>query len=235
MNESERLIAGYLAHQGYSDVIHEPDGKRPPDFLVNGRIAVEVRRLNQNEATPAGARGLEEIAIPLNSSVRKVLASMGPPTDGVSWFVSYTFRRPLPPWKDFERKLKRALADLVAHGIHNGATVKVARGFTIEIDQASELHPALFVLGGFVDDDSGGFVVAELARNLGICVAEKTRKVASFRSKYPEWWLAVVDRIGYGNLNTFDQDQLRSIFKAEGPWNRIILVNPLEPTRGFEL
>jgi hypothetical protein len=94
MNQSEKLFAEYLVHAGYSDVVYEPDGKHPPDFLVNGRVAIEVRRLNQNVQTGTERRGLEETAIPLNRSVRKVLASMGPPLEGGSWFVYYSFRRP---------------------------------------------------------------------------------------------------------------------------------------------
>jgi len=48
MDSSETLAKEYLRFLGYTDIIYEPDGNIPPDFLVNGRIAVEVRRLNQN-------------------------------------------------------------------------------------------------------------------------------------------------------------------------------------------
>jgi len=51
MDSSERIVYQYLSYQGFSDVAYEPDGNVPPDFLLNGRIAVEVRRLNQNEDT----------------------------------------------------------------------------------------------------------------------------------------------------------------------------------------
>jgi len=44
MDSSERIVYEYLSSQGFSDVAYEPDGNVPPDFLLNGRIAVEVRR-----------------------------------------------------------------------------------------------------------------------------------------------------------------------------------------------
>ena len=236
MDDSETLIGEYLRHQGHTNVVYEPDGNQPPDLLVNGRIAVEVRRLNQNEEPPGGSpRGLEETGIPLNAAVRKVLASMGPPTDGVSWFVSYRFRRPPLPRKEFERRLKQTLANLVAAGIPDAAEVNVAPGFRIDVRRASKLHPTRFLLGASVDHDTGGFVVAELVRNLSICVAEKTRKVAPFLSKYPEWWLAFVDRIAYGSLDSEDLKQLRAAFTQAGIWDRIILVAPTDPKRGFSL
>jgi hypothetical protein len=55
------------------------------------------------------------------------------------------------------------------------------------------------------------------------------------RSKYPEWWLALDDRIGYGSLDANDREQLRTVFKAEAPWNRIILVSPMDASRAFDL
>lgn len=235
MDNSEKLVAAYLAHVGHVDVVYEPDGNQPPDFLVDGRIAVEVRRLNQNKESETGTRGLEEDAFPLSQSVRKVLASMGPPTDAGSWFVTYSFQRPLPPWTEFERKLREALTDLVARGVHHGATLTVSPGFSIRIYRAGEVHSTLFVFGGWIDNDTGGFVIGQIARNLTICVAEKTRKVARVRSKYPEWWLAVVDLIGWGTLDPSEQDQLRAVFEVKDPWDKIIIVSPHDPTRGFAL
>jgi hypothetical protein len=59
MKPEEKLAAAYLRHLGYVDVVHEPDGNVTPDFLVDGRIAVEVRRLNQNFHSKRGYEGLE--------------------------------------------------------------------------------------------------------------------------------------------------------------------------------
>jgi hypothetical protein len=65
MNESEQAVYKYLSSQDLGPVEFEPDGKgTPPDFLVDGLVAVEVRRLNQNEETVTGHRGLESISNP---------------------------------------------------------------------------------------------------------------------------------------------------------------------------
>jgi len=45
MNDSERAISEYLDSLRIGGVQYEPDGNVPPDFLVDGRIAVEARRL----------------------------------------------------------------------------------------------------------------------------------------------------------------------------------------------
>jgi hypothetical protein len=105
----------------------------------------------------------------------------------------------------------------------------------LRFTRASKVHPQLFVLGGSSDHDSGGFVVAEIAENLRICIAEKSAKVAKVRNRYSEWWLAFEDRISYGALDEDDRSQLREHVQRGDQWNRIILVNPLQPTVGFEL
>ncbi len=48
MNREESVVRQYLEHVGFQDIKYEPDGNIPPDFLVGGRVAVEVRRLNQH-------------------------------------------------------------------------------------------------------------------------------------------------------------------------------------------
>jgi hypothetical protein len=98
MEVSEELVNKHLVHLGFKSVEYEPDGNIPPDFLVEGRIGIEVRRLNQNELTGSGFRGLEEVTIPLQMKMIKLLASLGPAESGVSWFVCYSLKRPLPPW-----------------------------------------------------------------------------------------------------------------------------------------
>ena len=49
MNDSEQIICHFLESLGLGIVEHEPDGKNPPDFPVARRIAIEARRLNENE------------------------------------------------------------------------------------------------------------------------------------------------------------------------------------------
>ena len=58
MDDSEKVANEYPAESGLGrSRLRAPDGNTPPDFLVNGTIAVEVRRLNQDEIIESGHRG----------------------------------------------------------------------------------------------------------------------------------------------------------------------------------
>ena len=73
MDKSEEVVKQYLTAQGFTEVVYEPDGEVMPDFFVDGSIAVEVRRLNQNEVSDGKPRGLEDVAVPVQQLVGSVL------------------------------------------------------------------------------------------------------------------------------------------------------------------
>jgi hypothetical protein len=235
MDTCEKIVADHLAHRGYCNVVYEPDGNVPPDFLVNGSIAVEVRRLNQNEVTQAGARGLEETSIPFLMSFKKLLASLGPPRTGVSWFVNYSFGRPVPNWNQLRPLLARHLKDFRGNPLDQKPTsVIMYDRLKIDFFPASAVHSTFFLLGACHDEDSGGFLLHLIEENLRLCIREKSLKIASYRHKYPQWWLILIDLIGYG-LDERDREMFQQHWKMEHDWDKIILLNPLDARSGFEL
>jgi hypothetical protein len=235
MDESEALAAKLLGHLGYRSIEFEPDGNVPPDFLVDGRIAVEVRRLNQHFSHGGTVQGLEQVQVPMWKNVKKLAATLGPPPLGeVSWYYSVDFRRPVEPWKTLMPKIERALMSFMGDPGRSKTTLYPADNVEIELMPAGMAHETFFVTGGQNDFDSGGFLLAELELNLRYCISEKTIKVASFRSRYTEWWLVFVDHITWG-LNENDLELLREQTPIQHDWQRVILVDPRDHTRWFEL
>ena len=237
MDECESLVREHLAHLGFERIVYEPDGNIPPDFLVDDRIAVEVRRLNQNEVTGSGRlKGLEEDRIPTERKLTQLLGSLGPSRSGRTWFVAYRLQRPLARWKDIEPVLRRKLEEFRDdESVQNLGRIRVAAGFDIQIvHEASQPHANCFVYGGGSDNDSGGFVLAETQKNLRLCVAEKMNRIARVRHKYSEWWLILVDRIGFG-VDACDLELFREHLAIDCSFNRVILLNPLDATCAFEI
>ena len=95
MNKEERIVKAYLRSLGFKDIIFEPDGNIPPDFLIDSRIGVEVRRLNQHFFTKGEVRGLEETRIPLFKLVESSLGEFDSQYNGLSYWVSIRFHRPV--------------------------------------------------------------------------------------------------------------------------------------------
>ena len=238
MDDSEALVKEHLAYLGFERIVYEPDGSNPPDFLVDDRIAVEVRRLNQNAVTKYGRRprGLEEDRIPTERRLHRLLHSLGPATSGDSWFVTYSIRRPVARWDDIEPVLRAELEQFRDDPTRQRlCRMKVAEGFEIQIvHKASKSHPTCFVYGGGSDWDSGGFILAETQRNLRLCVADKLKRIARVRERYPVRWLMLVDRIGFG-VNASDLESFRAHLAMDSGFDRLVILSPLDARWSFEV
>ncbi len=229
MDATEEHARKYLLHLGFQHLDFEPDGNTPPDFLAEKRIAVEVRRLSQTEPPGVGSRGLEETEIPLQRLVGRVLRSFGPSRLGVSWFVSITFNRPLPQRKQLE-SIKFHL-EAFSRDSKNNHSERIGDTIELEFMAADDAQPAFFVPGACVDDDSGGSVFGETQRNVDLCIQEKTRRIAPFRHKYPEWWLIL---IGY-KLDGFDRKLYREQLGISHTWDKVILLSPVDHRSAFDV
>jgi hypothetical protein len=226
MDDSEKIAHDYFVHCGFHDIVYEPDGNVPPDFLLHGSIAVEVRRLNQHFFDEAGAQGLETVGIPLWEKVKALLRSMGPPLRGESWFVHFEYTRPVEVWKALEPRLRAGLKAFAASACQGQTVVAQGRGIKLVVFcRASQVHASMFVLAGGLDMQAGGSMLSEMDQNIRYCASEKARKIAKVRHKYPTWWLALVDRIGWG-LDESDRAELRALASFEHEWDKIILINP---------
>jgi hypothetical protein len=233
VDAAEQLAGTHLQARGFSSIVHEPDGNVPPDWLADGRVAVEVRRLNQNELTDVRPVGLEEARFPLIAKMRKLLDALGPSVEGESWYVLSGFRRPVN-WRETAGRLTAALQGFRDSAVREPLDHALSRGFWFRLIKAGVPQDHFFVLGGCTDRDSGGFVQSEMLRNIPPLVAEKTRKTAPFRALYPEWWLVLVDYIGYG-LSADEAAKLQKRLQPSSDWHKIIIVNPLDARDAFEL
>ncbi len=238
MDPSETLVEQYLKLQGFSNPEYEPDGNVPPDFLIDGRIAIEVRRLNQNfdDGAGKGLRGLEETAVPLWRRMMHYLTNLAPaPASGQSWYVFYKYSRPIPQWKELKRGLDGVLLPFMAAQNPQPFGSSITPKFHINVYRCPTPKPTFFRVAGNSDEQSGGWLINEIGTNLKHCVAEKTAKISTYRLRYPEWWLVLPDHIGY-SLDNFERELFRKqVTVHRGTFDRVILLDPQNPTRSFEV
>ncbi len=156
MDKTEQLVQAHLIHRGFTGVDFEPDGNSPPDFAIDGNIAIEARRLNQNYFEHNGPIGLEETSIPLWFNLTKLVSKIGPAPATHSWYVSCRFRRPVESWKTIKKGTSEALQVFVDTPNQNGGTIATIGNFEIDRFPASRCHSSMFVFYGLSDDDADG-------------------------------------------------------------------------------
>jgi len=214
----------------------EPFGNVCPDFLVAGSVAVEARRLNQNFVHRDGSiEGIESVERSLVEWLQRELPKIGAPTGDTSWSIFLQWRRPLPKLtplrKDIVRRLKAIETDPPGP-VH---IIDIDPGLRLELRRAEWRYESRFILGAVDDRDRGGFIVSEALRNVQLCIDEKSRKSASTRHRFREWWLVLVDTTGLG-IGRRDWLEIRGLNAlAKGEWSKVVILSPEFPAESIEL
>ena len=229
---AEEVAFRHLRATCSGSIVHEPDGNVPPDFLIDGRVAVEVRRLNRNEAGSDRPVGLERSATPLVRRLQTLLASAGA-SDRAAWWVGLEFRRPIPPWEALRPAVRQVLDGFMADASPRSESRRIASNVTVQILPKPMPAKRTFALGWVTDGDAGECGVEEVERNLRLCIAHKAAKVAAYRSRYAEWWLLLVD-VAFG-LDRRAGRQIQSDVRLGLGWDRLVILEPATATLTFEL
>lgn len=240
MNQDEARVEQFLRSSGYEDIVHEPDGGVPPDFFVNGRIAIEVRRLNQTYNDGRKVRGLEEVAKGLVAGLGNLLPQLGSSQPGGSWYVTYVFSRPID-LVSARPKVRQVLESFRAFPpqIPPGKAIEVdvvPETLSLRLYRAGNPHPDFFLNGGYTDAQASGWPSEALVENLRHCIAEKTVKIAKVRGwdRYAEWWLMLVNHIT-PPLNEQEVELIRAQLGVAHRFGKLLVLDRCEPTRAVEI
>jgi len=226
MKREEKIANDYFISGNFTKIQYEPDGNIPPDFLLNDSIAVEVRRLNQHYRRQKNIVPLEQLEFQLIPRIRNLLKTIEAPEINSSAFLTISYGRPLK----VDKKLIADIDNILQNHIQS---IKEKREYIIRHNLNIRIWPTkrklsqIYEIGILSDHDSGGVVVGEIYQNLNIIIKEKALKIQPYLKKYSEWWLLVVDYIGFG-LDNLDINQLRSLSLETHPFKKVIILPPYD-------
>lgn len=223
MNEDEKVAEEYLKKH-HDNVIFEPDGNIPPDFLIENSIGVEVRRLNQQYYLKDGkVKGLEEMAIPLRDRIEKVLSSYPVEAEGASFWVSLCYERVKDKLNISEKMIKKAIDAFQKQKEIIPFEYKIGDNVLLEfIARGSEtIHK--YELGIESDLDYGGWGIGIYSDAIKHCIKEKEVKITPYFFKYNNWWLLLVDHMCFMK----SEDRVDIVKNITRPicFERIIVIN----------
>lgn len=236
MDRTEKLVEGFLQSLGLSDIVYEPDGNVPPDFLIGGTIAVEARRLNQLHTDVSGkVVGLEQADVPLWRTMTKVVhgfeCANRPPT---TYGIFYHFGRPIPPQTVVTKDVTSELEAFIAGDRVTPFKVSLPCGIQLHIFDWKMDKGTAFRIAGSLDQQSGGYVVGNLQAALQFAILEKEAKVAPYRAGYKDWWLVLIDFVSWGTDEN-DRRQLFSGWGVQHDFDKVFVVNPQDLADYFEI
>lgn len=232
MREDEEIACRFLESLQVGPVTHEPEGfSLFPDFSVGGsEVGVEVRRLNRNYVVPGQKmQGFENAERSILDGLRKVFREAGPSVDGECWHVDVRFQRPVT-WADVRRDVMVGLSNFKAQAVRFEVVLSFAGALDLHLTRASKDHGAFFFFWIIEDEDAACNVLAEVERNLRLCIdAKESKVVPPIKDKYAEWWLVLVNRvdrnINVGDYATFGKDLDPPLVH---PFHRVYLIDPFD-------
>ena len=258
-NADERLAKTWLDSQGYSRI--ERPKKDPPDYVVDGDFAVEVRRLNQRIEVDGRTENEENPRIALHQTIERTLTKIGSPGGERGWVVNceYDFTKPLPSKKVVEAQIRDALSaptqpyntisqlneEYLNYDKHadeldllNHPHLCLRCGICLELHEI--LMPSPRFLLQNVSDGEGIGVAYELISNIPHYVIEKASKVKNANNidDYEKWWLLLVDHVCHlpiASLGESELQALRESIQDRDIWSRIIIISSKNIGWSYEL
>jgi len=223
----EKLTLRYLSHS-FPHVVQYPYGRsHPPDFLVEGRIAVEATYLNTVYFDGAERIDVDahfpSILQSLQNLIRRITA-----TDRVgSVYVNASFS----PKLDVARarpSIQQALSSVKFCSSTSGKKFEINSELTLELMWTPTMHSAPFVLGGITVDSPGGFVIPDIIEGVQRITTEKRIKIEKSGRNFEKNWLSVGSHL----TTIIDDQELRLIADAiegDGFWSKVILLDFQKP------
>lgn len=227
MKREEKITEDYLISSGFKDIIFEPDGNIPPDFSIEGKIAVEVRRLNQNFFAENKANGLEEDRIPLFKLLEVSLKKFDSQYIETSYWISIRFSRPIPNSKVTQKAIINSLAVFLNNPVPLPCEIQVTKTIRLHVFESQQVKGRVFLFAGGTDRESGGFVLPIFKNNFDYCMRVKSETIKKYYNRYDSWWLVLVDSIAYG-FNETDKKEIKSMVRVNSIWDKVIVLNSLK-------
>ena len=229
MKREEKITEIYFKSIGYKNIEFEPKGNRTPDFVIDNKIAVETRRLNQFYK----GKPLEKVTYNLIPKIINQLNSFGKEENNKSAFVGIKYSRPIKYNNKIKEKINSIL-EIHSSQMKTQKDYKVNDNLELKIFPSSEKLDYQFNFGSSIDYNEGGFVLRNIYESLKIIVEEKSRLVEKYKSEYGIWWLALIDNIGNG-LSEKELIQLKESIDFELIFDKVFIISYLNPINGLEL
>lgn len=224
MNKDEELANKYLIIEGFKNIIFEPDGNTPPDFLCDSEIAVEVRRLNKHINYNDSLKPIEELRSRLIPKFYKLLEEIESDFETYSIIVSLRYERPLKADKHLIKLIKSALYENIPFP-EKTKILDITKNLQIQLFNSNLKFTKPILLGAINDRNVGGSVVSMIRENLGIVINEKNIKVQPYLDNHKTWWLILVNRV-WDDLDDVDKQHIDGFPKFDSVFDRIILISP---------
>jgi hypothetical protein len=229
LKSEEKIAETYFKSIGYKEIVFEPRGNRTPDFVIDGKIAVEVRRLNQfHNGNP-----IEKVRHSLLPKIINQIESFGNGDHKKSAFFGIRYSRPINYNKIIKEKINSIL-ETHSLTMESKKEYKINENLDLKLFPSNKKFDVQYHFGTSVDFNEGGFVLGNIYESLKVIIPEKAEQIEKYKTEYKTWWLALIDNIGNG-LSENEFDQLRESIDFDLKFDKVFIISNMNPIHGGEI
>ena len=230
-NKDELRARKYLQTLQCTQVEYEPLGNVTPDFLLDKKIAVEVRRLNRNYIDGKNLISIENLEIHLIKSIKKLIENFKCNPYSNSSHISVTLSEPVNAQDiiGINKRVKRILKK------HTNK-ISTKKSYSICDFLSLTFTPVAKESNIYTYTDCNGdatWIIHALHKHIQEVIDEKNEKIEKNFSLYEQWWLLLVDSIVYG-LDNEDFEKLKRIKLNKHKFAKVIILSPKGSFDTFE-
>jgi hypothetical protein len=223
MKPEEQRSYNFLTSLGHSNIIHEPDGNIPPDLLIDGKIAIEVRRLNQFTVQNGMLVPNENLYFRLIPKLNSILNCIIPENFSNSVWVMVRYERPLKTTPKLFNEINEFFLEN-AGKVNKEIIYSFGNNLSFKLTPASKKFEKYYYLG-MSDRNSGGYIVSIYHNCLQRVINEKVQRVQNYFTKYSEWWLILVNHLVFP-LDELDIKQLKELPMIPNIFSQVLIISP---------
>lgn len=224
MKREEQIALDYLNIIS-NDVVYEPDGRIPPDFKLNQIIAVKVRRLNKNINVGRFRKGLEQSQHSLVDGLSEIIREFDSPIPKDNYRIKLRISRPTPKIKKLKSVVKKELWNFLENRPEMPFEIKLSDNVSIILSKEKRESSKVFHIAIISDQGRCGWTAPDYLENINFCISEKTKRIQKYKSKYPEWWLVLVDFLA-GGIGEPERTFVIQHINKGSDWKKIIVIHP---------
>lgn len=230
-NKDETRAKEYLQTLNFNHIEHEPLGNVTPDFLIDKKIAIEVRRLNRNFINSKKILNIENLEIAVVKKIKKMADKFTLDKSFSSAYVSIELFEPIEHEKKINiiRRVKKILNKHSKH-ITQNRSYKVGSFLKLTFTPTDK-KTNTYIYSGCNGDFF--WIIHELKKTIQKAIDEKDKKIQHNYKLYDKWWLILVDSIVHGLVEE-DFIKLQNMEFSKQKFHKIIILSAKGKFRTLE-
>ncbi len=203
--------------------VYEPDGKRGPDFLVYGKLAVETTQLMQSFSHNSKSFVIDSNYKRIFDTLSNILNDFDNGYCGKTYFLTFTYTAKMPRITPYKKQIINSLNEFLQKDDRSFFTFSIEDKVEFSIFPGSPSPGKVFKIGASDCIEQGGNPESVYICDIKRCIELKNQTLLIWEKTYACNWLILVDKIQFWDCQ-INKDFITSRISGLGDFSRVLII-----------